>query len=266
MVMSFHPFEPSRLKIWRASKHIEALDGEITAYMSRNPAYINIRPSTGGNWGGPALDYEIFITEALPLHLCAIVGDIFHNLRTSLDLLASDLVRLNGKKADDVYFPFAESASELEIMIKKRHIDRARADVVDLIRAFKPYKGGNLALRSVHDFDIMDKHQALVPVLGSGIVPIKHPEGGVSSVRFDRASREEQVLKVGWMFGGTQKGSGPIGDGLPFHFDLTLPLPHMAANEPLVKWCKSLVQEFTGVVDSCESLCFGTVTKVFPWS
>ena len=167
------PFEASRLKIWRAEQHLKSLAREIDAYLARKPAYANIRRAEEK----PGMvAHETFLAEPIPIELATIVGDIVHNLRTSLDLLASELVRMNGQSDDGVYFPFATDANELEIAIKRRHIDRAVADVVDLIRSFKPYIGGSADLRGVHDLDIIDKHQALIPVAGRIKVPISHTD------------------------------------------------------------------------------------------
>jgi hypothetical protein len=36
----------------------------------------------------------------------------------------------------------------------------------------KPYKSGNIALRAIHDLDVTDKHQALLPVLSGVSLPL----------------------------------------------------------------------------------------------
>jgi hypothetical protein len=212
--------------------------------------------------------HEVVVTEAIPIHLSTIVGDIVHNLRTSLDLLACELVRINGGDTDDVYFPFAMSASDLEYMIGKRHLDRAAPHVVDLIRSFKPYQGGNATLRGIHDLDIMDKHQELVPAHGRIRIPFSEGEPIIPSagVQFERA-RLDDALQTGILTRGhTRASNWPMGEGLPVHFDLTFPQEVPFAAQPLVPWCEVFVQDFAGVVDAFEALCFGTVTKQFPWA
>ena len=154
--MTSIPFEASRLKIWRAGQHTTTLESEINAYMARKPAHANISPSKPPKDSGMVY-HEVVITEAIPIHLSTIVGDIIHNLRTSLDLLACDLVRMNGGNVEGVYFPFAKNADELENMITRRHLDRAAPEVIDHIRFQKPYSGGNMTLRGVHDLDVMSQ-------------------------------------------------------------------------------------------------------------
>src|SRR3990167_2635239 len=242
------PFEASRLKIWRATNHLATLEGALGEYFARAPFEITEFTENGHPYR------RVNIREGLPITLSAIVGDVVHNLRTSLDLLASECVRLNQQPHGDVYFPFAESETELEGQIRWRHMDRAKPEVVDLVRSFKPYIGGNLALRGIHDLDIIDKHRALVPVHAH----IKLPghgagwgQGGGSSgtamvpERVRLLSREERLsftLRV--MFGGRT----------PF------------AREEMVPTLHRLMQEFSVVVDAFEALCFGTVTKQLPWT
>jgi hypothetical protein len=165
------PFDSARLKIARARKHHLELVAEIAAYFSRRP--IRLVAEKAPNF--PAhLDthaWTVRISEAAPEAIPAIVGDIIHNLRTALDLLACDLVRLNNGSTSGVYFPFSERAEDLQLMIKNKHFNRAGHEAVKMVKELKPYKGGNLSLRAIHDIDIIDKHKILVPVVGTGSSP-----------------------------------------------------------------------------------------------
>jgi len=262
------PFEASRLKIWRAEQHTVSLETEIRAYMDRAPAHANIRPGTPVKDAG-MIYHETILTEPIPIHISTVLGDVIHNLRTSLDLLASELVRMNGGTDDDVYFPFAKDAAQLEDMIKRRHIDRAAPDVIDLVRHFKPYIGGNTDLRGIHDLDIIDKHQTLITAHGNIRVPVAHtdektfPSSGVGFDRFDKSGVERQgKLTSGY----TRADNWPIGEGLPVRFSITFPQGGPFAAQDVTTTCQRLVKEFTGVVDAFELLSSGTVTKEFPWS
>jgi hypothetical protein len=105
------------------------------------------------------------VKNEVPCHLSVIIGDVIHNLRAALDLLASDLVLMVGGNTKDVYFPFSNDADGFEEMIKKRHFDHAGEDIVGIVRSLKPYKGGNDLLRALHDLDITDKHKTLIPTV-----------------------------------------------------------------------------------------------------
>jgi hypothetical protein len=159
------PFEGSKLKIERATHHADQLAREVDSFLEERPfrVVLEIRDDGRHAW--------TFRTKPIPKELSTIVGDIVHNLRAALDLLTCDLVRLNGQSDKGVYFPFAGDAAELEKMIKDRHIDRAGPDIVELVRSMKPFKGGNIKLRAIHDLDITDKHKTLIPTANRFVPP-----------------------------------------------------------------------------------------------
>ena len=102
---------------------------------------------------------------APPEDLGAIIGDVVHNLRAALDLVACDMIRaVEGKDANvyGVYFPVCQGADDLEGMIHTRQFHRAREQAVQVLRRLKPYRGGNAALRVIHDLDVQDKHRSLI--------------------------------------------------------------------------------------------------------
>jgi hypothetical protein len=61
-----------------------------------------------------------------------------------------------------VYFPFCESKEDLPEMIKRRSFHKAGEAAVALLHEFAPYRGGNIALRAIHDLDIQDKHTSII--------------------------------------------------------------------------------------------------------
>lgn len=152
-------FFNSKLKIERAKRYIRELSNEIVDYLKTKPFRIVVEKDINSNnhlW-------TLRVRREVPCHLAVIVGDAIHNLRASLDLLASDLVSIASGNTNNVYFPFGDSPEGFEDMVKKRHLDRAGADIVEVVRSFKPYKGGNELLRAIHDLDITDKHKTLIP-------------------------------------------------------------------------------------------------------
>jgi hypothetical protein len=152
-------FEASRLKVSRAQRHFNELQSQITAYLSKKPFRAVIEDD------GPGRQCVTFrVSKPVPKELSAIIGDAIHNLRAALDLLACEIVRLNGQSDDRVQFPFCDVPEDLEKEIKRRYLDRAVPAAVDLVRALKPYKDGNIELRALHDLDIQDKHRMLIPV------------------------------------------------------------------------------------------------------
>ncbi len=101
-----------------------------------------------------------------------------------------ELGRLNGKKDKEVYFPFCKDASKLEQTIRDKNFYRASPKAIALMRSLKPYVGGNVALRYIHDLDILDKHIMLIPSAGY----LKNPCGGLG---FDQESLSPRTLGSG---------------------------------------------------------------------
>ena len=79
------------------------------------------------------------------------------------------MVRANGgKPTSQTYFPILENApstaKEEQSFAKK--VKGMAEEAVDLIRAIKPYKGGDNVLWTLHRLSIIDKHRLLVTVGG----------------------------------------------------------------------------------------------------
>ena len=151
-------FNASRLKIHRAREHVRELENLIKDYLASRPAQFSPAQQIAGT-----IQFGSMSFRGIPENSSAILGDIIHNLRASLDLMACELCRMNKQSDKDVYFPFSESEEKLDEMIQKRHFDRAGEQAIGLLKALAPYKGGNVLLRAIHDLDIQDKHRSLIP-------------------------------------------------------------------------------------------------------
>jgi hypothetical protein len=160
------------VKIARAKKHLAEFQTDLRAYMTADPIRLMVeRPPEGYPHPEHHHAWTLRIAAPVPVELSAIIGDVIHNLRSGLDLLACDLVRLAGHSAKSVYFPFCEIPSDLPKMIKLRNFDRAGPLAVKLLKGLRPYRGGNLLLRAIHDLDVVDKHQSLVPAVSTTSSP-----------------------------------------------------------------------------------------------
>lgn len=151
------PFTQPRQKLRRAASHVKALEGAIADYFKTDWYTCDFSRSPEGRY-----NLKVVVRES-PQDFGVIVGDAVHNLRAALDLLAVEAVGRNGGNAKNVYFPFADSAANLDDMIKRRNFHRASLGDQDTIRKLQPYTGGNHLLRSLHDLDIQDKHHSLIP-------------------------------------------------------------------------------------------------------
>jgi hypothetical protein len=171
-------FHASYLKVDRAKQHLEELERVIDEWRKGNPVTIMSKVE------GRGVSFTMK-ADPVPSITSAIVGDIFHNLRSSLDLMAAEMCGGPGSPDPDVYFPFCSEQKELDGMIKRRNFDRAGPAAIKLLREWKPYRGGNAALRAIHDLNVRDKHQMLIvnPMsFASPIIDTRPPEGGIAIV------------------------------------------------------------------------------------
>lgn len=224
-------FRASFVKIERALKHFQELEALAAEYIASDPVKYSMKavgPSVG-TFGG--LEVTTSVT-GMPEITGAIIGDIIHNLRTSLDLMACELCRVKGNSDKDVYFPFCDTARDLPSAIKRRNFYRAGQAAVDLLTEMKPYKGGNIGLRAIHDLDIQDKHKELIP----GTV-------SVASAAFSLPVIEGKVVpKI-------------IGDqSKPSELRLLFPNDSALAGRDLLPTLHELMQLTAGIVESFKAL------------
>lgn len=155
------PLIAPQLKAIHAQYHVKNLTRTIEGMGPPTPVSAPITRPDGSRY------VEVGRTPLLPQHTALLVGDVLHNLRSALDIMACDLARVNEKSTKQVYFPFAESELALhgpKGAIKKKNFDRCGAQAVETLLSLKPFKGGNIALRSIHDANVADKHIDLIPV------------------------------------------------------------------------------------------------------
>lgn len=120
-----------------------------------------------------------------------VIGDAIHNLRASLDhawLVVAQRIdpAIVGKYTR---FPIAETRQDLEAKLKGKNIHISAPGVFDVITAqIKSYGGGNDTLWTLHDLDIIDKHQLLLPVVAHGAldsVTVEDQSGRLHEIRSD---------------------------------------------------------------------------------
>lgn len=150
-------FAQPRQKLHRAASHIRSLEAAIERYFGTDWYTCEFNRSPEGQYNLKV------VVRGQPEDFSVIAGDAVHNLRASLDLLAVEIVSRNGGNTKNVYFPFADSAANLDEMIKRRNCQRASDEAQAILRELQPYTGGNYLLRSLHDLDIQDKHHSLIP-------------------------------------------------------------------------------------------------------
>jgi hypothetical protein len=255
--MAYEPFLSSRLKIERAKCHISELNSEIAEFLSRDPYRIIIEdgPDSG------QCSWTIRVREEVPIHFPTILGDAVHNLRTALDILACDLVRLNEQSPKDVYFPFCLKRDDFEGAIRKRHIDRAAPEVLNIIRRLEPYEdGAGYMLRAIHDLDIIDKHQLLIPVVHCVNIPYTSFSSHFSDDQIFLKLRSTHFDRVK---DGTVLCYTPItdeinvGQNLKFTFEITFGDGQSLEGQPIIPQLYEVTSFIARIIENFEALCLG---------
>lgn len=155
--MRLAPFDGCFLKILRGRNHVSELKNIMAAYGGRLKAvYVPLDADPSQS--------RLTFSETPPPEIALVLGDAVHNFRAALDIMICDVARLQGKSSDKLKFPFAANATEYEDRLRGE-IRRLGPDVRDALRELAPYKGGNIALRGLHDLDILDKHELVIPVM-----------------------------------------------------------------------------------------------------
>jgi hypothetical protein len=96
------------------------------------------------------------------------MGDVVHNLRSSLDHLAWQLVEAGGgTPGRQTYFPITESVKKYKAAIKSGAIEGMSAGARKLVEASQRYATNDDTLWNIHELDRIDKHRLLIPVATS---------------------------------------------------------------------------------------------------
>jgi hypothetical protein len=155
-----NPFlKDSLAKIDRGQTQIEELNAEIGRF-------IDIRPYEIVSKYDPGRDEQVWsfrVTKNIPRVIPVIVGEVLHNLRSALDQMVCAIALQHSGKTKDTYFPFGTSASHFEAQLTEKG-KQLPSDARDMIRAVKPYPGGNDLLVAMHHLNRADKHINVAPV------------------------------------------------------------------------------------------------------
>jgi hypothetical protein len=150
-------FREAYLKIDRANKHINDLDGYVRGFAATDHYTILIEHDPDGGYDTLKLNS----TQTIPDEFLLVLGDALHNLRSALDyaMHAASTVWDEHTK-----FPFRDTRKLLITAINGGLKQKAPKEVIDIIvDVIQPYKGGDgHALWCLHQLDIEDKHRLLI--------------------------------------------------------------------------------------------------------
>lgn len=159
MISLEFPLAGCYIKIERAKHHIDTLEKSIMDFLNSNPYDILGEIGPEGYY-----ILRLKINQTIPSEWSAIIGDILHNLRSALDLLACQLIRVPNPEHDCswVSFIISENHRKFKTSLEKSEFKMQGKSVIEIIKSLKPYKGGEENYWLLHRLNIQDKHRLLV--------------------------------------------------------------------------------------------------------
>lgn len=160
-------FESSFLTLERASDHVVLFHQEAHAYGLSRPLQRVVEVDACGY---SVCKYRMI--KPIPGRLRAIAADCLNTLRASLDqaCYASAIALAPGTKPRKAYFPSASDPMKLENIIKGRS-SNLHPEIVEVVRALKPYAGGDDELYFLTGSSALNRHANLVPAVGN-VAPV----------------------------------------------------------------------------------------------
>jgi hypothetical protein len=154
-----HTLDGARLKLRRAEEHIHAFGEESVPYLNSHFCHIDFKGD------GDFRRYFLVVDEPPPLRLSAILEDAVHNIRSSLDHLAWQLVLVNGQQPTNrTVFPIFETDAAYQKQ-KTLIVKGMPPKALTLIDELQPYFGGRTPLNDplwfLYQLDNADKHRTL---------------------------------------------------------------------------------------------------------
>lgn len=109
---------------------------------------------------GDEVEIKTGIKENIPAELSTILGDVIHNMRSSLDAALYACLNKTAIKKESIQFPFVRQKHKLSEELTRRQITSNKV-LTEIIRRWEPYEHGRFGLYQLHKLDVLDKHHGI---------------------------------------------------------------------------------------------------------
>ena len=263
-----HPLLGCRYKLSRAERHRQDLGHEIRLWSNRDPWASRLERETEGTQH--TLRSFIDVREEPPSHLGLIIGDWAHNLRSALDYLMYELVRLDhGQPLRGTQFPICRQFADYQAFRRKEDKSGKRTCFMRVlefshrraINRAQPYRRRDGA--DTHPLAILraisnrDKHRLLhtavfatQPGEGTAVTPKQDVERIVSVTPcYGLVDKSAEILEVVYISHGPDPGVNVKDDiKLDIAFDNGL---------PVVETLREVTEYVFAVVSEFDQFVFG---------
>ncbi|MCU1309990.1 MAG: hypothetical protein JWO20_1115 [Candidatus Angelobacter sp.] len=154
-------FQNSRIRIGWAKNDIANFERSANRFFQNTKPTIVREPEPDGIHELHKIRYR----KKLPATLTQKTISATENLRSALDLLATEVMRLkdaghNGK----IYFPFCKASKDLKSRLNSGSCNPLPDDIKTLFASYEPYAGGSDLLWAINELANTSKHNDIVHV------------------------------------------------------------------------------------------------------
>lgn len=148
------------------------MDRVVKAFMARKPYKLVSKPHRNGTHDILKLRTK---RRRLPASFADLSNDAIENLRAALDhtiyAIADATPTVDPKRLRDIYFPFGRDKARFAKRIRET-CPGFRKEILALLCAFHPYKGGNDTLWAINEMAVISKHKTVTKIIFS--IPAAH--------------------------------------------------------------------------------------------
>lgn len=194
------PFRNPKRRLARVKQHINQLERHINRVFG--PGLLKLEKTIEYIGVHKAMIVKFRQVRDVPDELGDTAVEAFDAIRSALDQACSASAVSLGVAQPKTYFPFADTEELLANVIKGRCKD-IHPDVVDLLRSFQPYEGGNKLLWALNQVRRSNQHHVLAEVgVGSNAIELRSVEVdrtgpfgfAIRMPQWDRERREIHVI------------------------------------------------------------------------
>lgn len=185
-----------RLKLDRADQQIDSLRADLLAALDvhKSEQWLDLKSDTYGE--KPAITLYVTRVPVLSTEMSLAIGEIVHNLRSSLDQLAwalvpaSEMRRLTHRQRIGIRFPMVRSRARYLSSIHRR-LPGVDSEHLATIERYQPYRRApaGRAVRILQSLSNTDKHRANVPAQF-------YPVGFRCNLKFKNAEPRERITRL----------------------------------------------------------------------
>ncbi len=245
-------------RLGRAEEHLESIKNELLAYYNSDPCTLSgkYKPDTNGMAGGGEWSTKL---DPLGVRLNTLIGEFLHDLRSSLDHLAWQLVLHNGgQPTEETKFPILKVGPTPN---KKGHepplhiAGGVSPEALALIESAQPYQLGTEYTENVlwvlHQLWNIDKHRHVIARGGN----LKGHFRGRGTPEFNYTARFDSATEYGAKL--IIVPDDPAMDvDANVTVEVTIHEPAHAIEAPLLPTLENLLKGVVRMVTTAEDCCF----------